>query len=77
VNVGDRVTRMIAGVIPQELAVTEIKEDRFVCGAWEFDLKTGAEIDDDLGWGPPTPEEPGKMTGSFIKLPGIKYEVKQ
>ena len=44
---------------------------------WEFDKKTGAEIDDDLGWGPPTAEEPNKMTGSFIEMPGITYSVSE
>ena len=67
-KVGDTVTRWLAGTIPMELRVTDITDDRIVCGAWEFDLRTGAEIDEDLGWGPPP-----KMTGSFIKLPGISY----
>lgn len=72
-NVGDEITRMLAGSIPMKLKVTEITEDRIICGGWEFDKKTGAEIDDDLGWGPPTLEEPNKMTGSFIKMPDITY----
>jgi hypothetical protein len=76
-KVGDKVTRLLAGTIPMELTITRLTDDRVICGedGWQFDRKTGAEIDDELGWGPPTPEEPGKMTGSFIKMPGIKYEV--
>lgn len=61
-NVGDKVTRMLAGTIPDRLRVTEVKPDRIVCGLWEFDPATGAEIDEDLNWGPPP-----KWTGSFIK----------
>lgn len=34
---------------------------------WTFDTKTGAEIDDYFGWGPPP-----KITGSFIPMPGIR-----
>jgi hypothetical protein len=56
---------MLAGEIAMELRVTEITEDRVICGAWEFDKRTGAEIDDDLGWGPPP-----KITGSYIKHKG-------
>ena len=69
-NVGDTVTRWLAGTIPQELAITEITDDRIICGSWEFDKATGAEIDEFLGWGPPPKFT---MTGSFIKMPGIKY----
>lgn len=32
------------------------------CGPWAFDAETGAEVDDELGWGP----EYGR-TGSFIE----------
>jgi hypothetical protein len=51
-QVGDRVERRIAGVPAMTLEVTEVTEDRIVCGAWVFDRATGAEIDDELGWGP-------------------------
>jgi hypothetical protein len=60
-KVGDKVTRMLAGTIPMTLVITEIKGDRILCGDYEFDKVTGAEIDDFLGWGAPP-----KMTGSFI-----------
>lgn len=45
---GDTITRMLAGVIPMDLNVTEITEDRIVCGPWAFDRKTGWEIDEEL-----------------------------
>jgi len=60
-QVGDKVIRMLAGSIPMPLAVTEVKEDRYVCAMWEFDKTTGAEIDEDLRWGPPP-----LSTGSYI-----------
>lgn len=60
-KIGDRVTRLLAGTIPQPLRVVEVREDRIVCGGgWEFDRETGAEIDDDLGWGP-------HFTGSYLR----------
>lgn len=58
VKVGDTVTRNLCGM-EMELKVTEITENRIICGSWEFDKKSGAEIDEELGWGP-------TMTGSFI-----------
>ena len=51
VNVGDKVIRNLAG-IELEFEVTDMRDGRIICGPWEFDQKTGAEIDDDLGWGP-------------------------
>jgi hypothetical protein len=42
------------------LRVTTVTEDRVICGPWEFDRETGAEIDDFLGWGP-------TVTGSYIR----------
>ena len=66
VKAGDKVTRMLAGTIPVELNVTEVTDTEILCGprdvGWMFDRVTGAEIDEDLGWGPPP-----KMTGSFLK----------
>jgi len=69
-KVGQVVTRWLAGTIPQELAISEITDDRIICGSWEFDKATGAEIDEFIGWGPPPKFA---MTGSFIKVPGVKY----
>jgi len=60
-KVGDVVIRYLAGTIRMPLKVTAITKDRIVCELWEFDPITGAEIDDDLSWGPSP-----KMTGSFI-----------
>lgn len=63
VQIGDSVTRLLAGTIPMSLKVVHVTEDRIITGGgWEFDRATGAEIDDDLDWGPPP-----KSTGSFLK----------
>lgn len=61
INVGDEVVRYLAGELRMELTVTEVTHDRIICGDWEFDRTTGAEIDDVLDWGPPP-----KSTGSYI-----------
>jgi hypothetical protein len=61
VNVGDVVVRYLAGSLRMHLEVTDVTHDRIICGDWEFDRQTGAEIDDVLGWGPPP-----KQTGSYI-----------
>jgi hypothetical protein len=66
IQVGDKVVRMLAGTIPMELKVTEITEDLIVCGWWTFDKRTGAEVDEELGWGPPPKYD---HTGSYIRLP--------
>jgi hypothetical protein len=61
--VGDYVLRWLGGLPqPMRLPVKQVRADRIVClGGWEFDRKTGAEIDEDLGWGP------DGVTGSFIE----------
>jgi len=61
IQVGDTVTRLLAGEIPMPLKVTGVTEDRIYCGPWEFSRKNGAEIDEEMGW-----DE--QNTGSFIKL---------
>jgi len=61
-TVGEKVVRVIAGEVEMPLKVTAITEDRVICGPWTFDKATGAEIDDDIGWGPPP-----KVTGSFLR----------
>ena len=48
VQVGDTVTRMLAGTVPMELDVSQVTEDRIICGPWEFDRITGIEIDDEI-----------------------------
>jgi hypothetical protein len=60
--VGDFVLRWFVGIPkPMRLKVTQLTADRIICGAWEFDRRTGAEIDEDLGWGP------AGVTGSFLE----------
>ena len=63
VKPGDMVKRMLAGIIPMTLRVTEVDEHLIHCGpqGWTFDRKTGFEVDDDLGWGPSR-----GVTGSYI-----------
>ena len=62
IAVGDFVLRWFWGIpIPMRLKVTQITADRIICSAWEFDRQSGAEIDEDLGWGP------GGVTGSFLE----------
>jgi len=48
IEVGTEVERMLAGVIPMKLFVTEITDNKIICGAWEFDKDTGYEIDEDI-----------------------------
>jgi hypothetical protein len=48
--------------IKMKLRITEVTESKFFCGGWVFDRKTGAEIDEELGWGPYP-----QMTGSYIE----------
>lgn len=60
VRVGDQVIRWLGGEVPMKLVVTEVTAERIKCGPWEFDPRTGAEIEEDLGWGV-------KGTGSFIQ----------
>jgi hypothetical protein len=64
---GDEVTRMLSGVIPMRLRVTEVTEDHIVCGEWKFDRNTGAEIDEELGW-------TATLSGSFLVPPTTPYQ---
>ena len=60
---GDRVTRMIGQGVPMDLKVSEVTDTEIICGPWKFCKVTGAEIDDDMGWGaPPLP------TGSYLEM---------
>ncbi len=64
VVVGDIVVRMLAGVIPCWLRVTEVTDTLIRGGGpngWTFDRKTGIEEDPDLGWGVAS-----GITGSFL-----------
>lgn len=58
---GQQVTRVV-GRVETELLVTHVTRDTIECGSWTFDRWTGAEIDEDLDWGPPP-----KKTGSYLK----------
>jgi hypothetical protein len=58
---GDEVTRVMAGQ-PMTLIVAEVTDELIICGSWTFCPKTGAEIDEDLDWGPPP-----MRTGSYLK----------
>lgn len=69
IKVGDFVIRMLAGTIPMSLKVTELTDQIITCGDWTFDRVTGAEIDEDLDWGPPP-----KMTGSFLITPELEKQ---
>lgn len=76
-KVGDPFIRLLAGSIPMEMIVTKIENESLFARAknlsyessscndeadWQFDRKTGVEIDEDLHWGPKY-----GVTGSFIK----------
>ncbi len=59
ITVGDKVVRMLAGIVPDEVKVTEADERFIHCGPWKFLRETGGEVDEDLGWD-------GRRTGSYI-----------
>jgi hypothetical protein len=61
-KVGDVVARMFCGAPAMLLKVTAVTDRIVSCGGWEFCSKTGAEIDDLLGWGPRP-----LRTGSFLQ----------
>ena len=62
IKVGDRVGRQMGNDGPiMWLTVTDVDEKIIHCNLWTFDRETGAEIDEELQWGP----EHGR-TGSFI-----------
>lgn len=57
---GDMITRVLAECIPMKMKITSIDEKFIHCGCWKFDIITGEEVDEELGWGP-------GRTGSYIK----------
>lgn len=65
VKVGDKVTRIFGGEIAFELLVTAITDDLIVCGSWEFDKRSGYEVDDELEWGPEYGKSGSYLAGSF------------
>lgn len=51
-KIGDTVTRMLAGKLPQKMVVAEVNESLITCGGgWTFDRATGVEEDEYLQWG--------------------------
>lgn len=72
---GDITICLLAGTIPMPMRVLRVDRDVIYCGpgqataalatprgyVWTFDRATGAEIDDDLCWGPRY-----GITGSFL-----------
>lgn len=61
IEVGDTVHRMM-GSFPMPLKVTEVTDHVIYCGSWRFCARTGAEIDEELDWGPPP-----RQTGSYLR----------
>jgi len=62
IKVGDKVGRQMGNDGPiMWLTVTEVDDELIHCNLWPFDRKTGAEVDDDLQWGPAY-----GRSGSFI-----------
>lgn len=50
-KLGDTVNRYLSTIpTPMKLVITQITEDRIICGDWKFDKTTGAELDEMLGW---------------------------
>lgn len=78
-QVGDSVMRYLSSArLPMPATVLAIEDGVIKIGAtdaphpdlfWTFDQATGAEIDEDLGWGPTT------GTGSILELPPIGGDV--
>ena len=61
---GDEVVRMLAGSVPMKMRVTSRDEQSIKCNElWSFHPKTGAEVDEALGWDGLT------TTGSFLRPP--------
>ncbi len=66
IEVGDEVIRLLGGEIPMPLTVDKVTDALIICGPWEFDKKTGAEIDEELGWNT-------SQTGSYLIRAGDQY----
>lgn len=68
--VGDTVFRYFADTTEaMPLKVTSVTDERILCGEWQFDKRTGAEIDEFLTWGP-------ALTGSYILAVAFPVENK-
>lgn len=68
-RIGDSVVRVLCG-IDMHLQVTELTDEFIICGPWTFDRCTGAEIDEELGWGV-------NGTGSYLRMPSQRIEERQ
>lgn len=71
VSINEILIRKLGGVLDMEMRVVKIEDGVIHCTAvdeptqditWEFDQVTGAEIDEDLRWGPKY-----GVTGSFLR----------
>jgi hypothetical protein len=66
VTVNDTVMRCLAGCLPaMPLRVTMVDDNFIHCGPWKFSRETGAEIDEEIGWGL-TDENGDIVTGSYL-----------
>lgn len=59
---GDTIDRIMGPGLVVPLIISKIDEKLIHCGPWKFDKLSGAEVDEELGWGP----EFGQ-TGSWIQ----------
>jgi hypothetical protein len=65
VRPGDIIVRTLGGAVEMRLRVTDADDNFVYVGppgvGWKFDRVTGAEVDEELGWGPQF-----GVTGSYI-----------
>jgi hypothetical protein len=48
-QVGDKVKRLLGGVVPSVIEVTKITDNLIVCGPWHFLMAFGTEVDSAMG----------------------------
>jgi hypothetical protein len=60
IRTGDTVERVLCGMLPMQLKVSQVTKHRIICGTLEFSRANGAELDEDLGW-------TGGESGSYIR----------
>lgn len=70
---GTKVTRMLGRDLPMEMTIEKVDGGLYYCSVpqlegehWTFDVHTGDEVDEEIGWGPKF-----GVTGSYIILPGV------
>lgn len=61
-QVGDVITRVLAGTIPTKVVVSSIDDTYIHCGPWKFLKRTGCEVDEEIGW------DGVNHTGSFLAI---------